>query len=85
MKEKEKELLMLMIAEQKSRDAEVTEWIPLVREGLDEWNLLIEKIGSALPLACGYNVTLKSAVGLLKADLKEECKKQMLAKVRAHT
>ena len=85
MLKKENELLKLMMEEQKRRDAEVTEWIPLVREGIAEWNLLVEKIGTGLTLACGYNVTLKAAVCQLKKDLKENCSKQMLAKVRART
>jgi hypothetical protein len=78
---KERKLLKKMMREQRRRDAEVCGWIPLVRDGVKNWNLLVERIVSGLTLACGYNVTMPAAISKIKADLREQCQKQMLQKV----
>jgi hypothetical protein len=78
---KETKLLQLLMDEQKRRDAAVCGWIPLVRNGLKQWNVLVERITTGLTLACGHNVTIPAAISKLKGDLKVHCQKQMLAKV----
>ena len=80
-KAKEKRLLDLMLAEQKKRDKTVSGWIPLVKDAIANFNALLDRIGQAMPLTCGYNVSLPYAISKLKVDLRENCRKQMLAKV----
>lgn len=66
-------LMRRMLVEQRRRDANVKQWVGHVKTAITQLNLLLPKVQKQLINSTGYKLDLRSAVGLVKTDLKEMC------------
>ena len=69
--------------EQKKYDKEVKLYLKLVFESVNQLNLLMPRLQKSLVNAVGYQLTLGSCIGKMKAELGSACELQRSAKAAA--